>query len=464
MTLTLANLPALAYSLPEDVLSLKYNGDFETEIERIDSLLKRPLPEPLAERLRVERLLAEGMMDDYSLSFEEGLAKLQSRVKGMTAEELRELMGQGVIDWRLRHGKVAFVNTFCSSLLINTPSLRARLKNASERQSWLNQSNWREENMRIMKERGYRAYRFRIRHEVMPDEETFRPGEEQLVHIPLPVKHRCQKHFKLLDTSSEPVVCRDGAQATASFRWAPQTRMPCFVEYSYECQVDYQNFSEMTMDVYGGKADHCDLPRQCLGEEYPHIRFTPYLRALAAHLQGEEREPLRIAWKFYHFITTQVRYAYMRDYLLIENIPEYAALNLRGDCGVQGLLFITLCRIAGIPAQWQSGFTLTTTSVGSHDWTQFYVKPYGWLFCDPSIGGGALREGHMEQHRFYFGNADCFRMTSCNAFQRDFTPARQYMRIDPYDNQCGEIEYADGPVTSTHLCRKRTMVDAEEII
>ena len=45
----------------------------------------------------------------------------------------------------------------------------------------------------------------------------------------------------------------------------------------------------------------------------------------------------------------------MREYFTISNISEYAATNLKGDCGVQAILFITLCRIAGIPAKWQSG-------------------------------------------------------------------------------------------------------------
>ena len=41
----------------------------------------------------------------------------------------------------------------------------------------------------------------------------------------------------------------------------------------------------------------------------------------------------------------------------MEKIPETCALGLTGDCGVLALLFLTLCRCAGIPAQWQSGLT-----------------------------------------------------------------------------------------------------------
>ena len=75
----------------------------------------------------------------------------------------------------------------------------------------------------------------------------------------------------------------------------------------------------------------------------------------------------------------------MREYFTISNISEYAATNLKGDCGVQAILFITLCRIAGIPAKWQSGLYVSTHYTGCHDWAQFYIKPYGWLFADLSL-------------------------------------------------------------------------------
>ena len=133
----------------------------------------------------------------------------------------------------------------------------------------------------------------------------------------------------------------------------------------------------------------------------------------------------------------------MRKYFTITNIPEYAALNLKGDCGVQALLFITLCRCARIPARWQSGLYATPYYVGCHDWAQFYIEPYGWLFADPSFGGSAFRKGHEERWNFYFGNLDPFRMIAASEFQHEFDPSNKHLRFDPYDNQTGEVEYDD---------------------
>ena len=38
------------------------------------------------------------------------------------------------------------------------------------------------------------------------------------------------------------------------------------------------------------------------------------------------------------------------------------------------------------------------------------------------------------------GNLDPYRMTANHAFQQEFAVKKQFMPIDPYDNQSGEIE------------------------
>jgi transglutaminase-like putative cysteine protease len=179
-------------------------------------------------------------------------------------------------------------------------------------------------------------------------------------------------------------------------------------------------------------------------EQYPHIRFTPFIRALAEEIRGNETDPLRLARRVYDWICDHVRYSYVRDYLLIENIPEFVLTNGYGDCGTMALAFITLCRALGIPAKWQSGSSCTPARIGSHDWSMFYVAPYGWLYCDPSYGEGAARAGNEERRNHYFGNLDPFRLVASNEFQQPLTPDKVLCRMDPYDNQNGEAEYADG--------------------
>ena len=162
------------------------------------------------------------------------------------------------------------------------------------------------------------------------------------------------------------------------------------------------------------------------------------------------------ARKIYDFITTQAVYRFMPPYLTVTNIPEYFLSGLRGDCGVQAITFVTLCRLCGVPAQWQSGLYTKPDSAGHHDWARFYVAPFGWLFADCSFGGSAYRAGDLDRWNFYFGNLEPWRMPTCSAFQQEFNPPRRFLRYDPYDNQSGDVEsltrrlYAD---EYEHDCR-----------
>lgn len=205
------------------------------------------------------------------------------------------------------------------------------------------------------------------------------------------------------------------------------------VEYSYKSTVNYVELKPEEVSDIQPDFEINELP--------PHIMFTPYIRELCKEIVKDEKNPLIKAKKIYEFVTTKVKYSFVREYFTIENIAEYAGLNLKGDCGVQAILFITLCRCAGIPAKWQSGLFASPLSVGCHDWAQFYIAPYGWLFADPSFGGSAYRKGDKERWKFYFGNIDPFRMVANSEFQYELYPSKKFLRIDPYDNQRGEAEY-----------------------
>lgn len=157
-------------------------------------------------------------------------------------------------------------------------------------------------------------------------------------------------------------------------------------------------------------------------------------------------------------------YSFVRQYATIDNLPEYMATGLKGDCGIYAILFITMCRIAGIPAKWQSGLYATPLDIGCHDWAQFYIEPYGWLYADCSFGGAAWREGNKERWNFYFGNLDPFRVPLCSEFQHEFLPPKSWLREDPYDSQSGEAEYEDrGLISGAEYRTKKQVVELEEI-
>ena len=293
--------------------------------------------------------------------------------------------------------------------------------------------------IRQIREEGKAEYRFQIRASLRIKEESFQKGSVT-VHIPVPAKCPQLRDIRILAASSETYEAApaDSSQRAVCFREDMQENHDFWVEYSYVNRVDYVDMKPEEVQ----SADPAEYGED-LKEQLPHIRFTPYMRGLAGRLTEGLENPLEKARSIYDYITTHVEYAFVRNYFTIENLAEYAAVGGRGDCGIQALMFITLCRIVGVPARWQSGLYTTPFSVGCHDWAQVYIAPYGWRYVDCSFGGSARREGDEERRKFYFGNLDPFRMVANSRFQQEFDVKKSFLRADPYDNQRGEAEYED---------------------
>ena len=343
---------------------------------------------------------------------------------------------RGAIDWIYINGKTTYSRTFYDTLLGVYPDIATRAgkppKDKSDRVEFLRQ------NVRDMKKDGDALWSIQLRAQFRLHDDVFRPGEELTVHLPVPKNAMNMRDIEILATS-HPIykLADENAPArTVSFRGKFEKNETFWVEYKYLSYVKYNNLESAQVSA--------EQPTFDTEELYPHIRFTPLIRALCKELSGDEKNPLLLARRFYDYCTKVGTYSYVREYFTLPgSIPDYYGAGLHGDCGVQALLFITLCRCAGIPARWQSGLFVTPDDTGCHDWAQFYIAPYGWLFADPSFGGSAHRMGDSERNDFYFGNLDPFRMAANSELQADFDPPKTQLRIDPFDNQRGEAEYAD---------------------
>ena len=98
-----------------------------------------------------------------------------------------------------------------------------------------------------------------------------------------------------------------------------------------------------------------------------------------------------------------------------------------------------------------------------HDWAQFYIAPWGWMYADPSFGGSAYRAGDLERWKYYFGNLDIYRMPANSELQSAFVPPKQYLRADPVDNQCGEAEYPDRGLFYWEIDCNHELLSLEEL-
>lgn len=451
------DIETLAIALPEDILKAKWCGDFDRAFHLIDLYLaNEKVPAFMKTRLALEREVLKALPTGYTYSEEDALALVQKEIPDFTKAELDALRDRGAIDWIYINGKTTYSRTFYDTLLGVYPDIATRAgkppKDKSDRVEFLRQ------NVRDMKKDGDALWSIQLRAQFRLHDDVFRPGEELTVHLPVPKNAMNMRDIEILATS-HPIykLADENAPArTVSFRGKFEKNETFWVEYKYLSYVKYNNLESAQVSA--------EQPTFDTEELYPHIRFTPLIRALCKELSGDEKNPLLLARRFYDYCTKVGTYSYVREYFALPgSIPDYYGAGLHGDCGVQALLFITLCRIAGIPAKWQSGIDAKPGDVGEHDWAMFYVPGSGWVYADLSYGGSSYIRGAYDRWNYFFGNADPYRIPINNAFQKDFEPPKWFWRNDPYDNQSGEAEYEDHGVRSDDLLYRYQEIDIHRI-
>ena len=182
--------------------------------------------------------------------------------------------------------------------------------------------------------------------------------------------------------------------------------------------------------------------RPFLGERPPHIVFTDDLRTLSRQVVGDEKNPYRIAQRLFAAVDT-IPWAGAREYSTISNISDYALHAGHADCGQQTLLLMTLLRLNGIPARWQSGMVFSDGTYNNlHDWGWLYLAPYGWVPMDVTFG--RLHSGDPAVDNFYLGGLDAYRIAFNDDYSQPLTPRKQHFRSETVDLQRGEVEWRGG--------------------
>jgi transglutaminase-like putative cysteine protease len=183
--------------------------------------------------------------------------------------------------------------------------------------------------------------------------------------------------------------------------------------------------------------------KRYLQEQPPHIVFTDTIKALSRGIVGDETNPYRIAQKLFKWVDDNIPWASAREYSTIRDLSEYAVINRHGDCGIQTMLFITLCRLNGIPARWQSGWVFEPPDYDNmHDWGMIYFEPYGWLPMDVTYG--VLQTDNEELEWFNLHGMDNGRLIFNDGISDNFYPDKIYPRSETVDSQRGEVEWKGG--------------------
>lgn len=451
-----------ALGLPEDIRHLKEYGDFENAIRLIDLRLENEdLPQCMRRNYEAQKEIMRRMPGLYPYTKASALDRIRQDIPDFTMEELEHYIDLGRVTWHYIHGELRLLRSFFGTLRKTQPEFAARLPQqapqAGASHELLDRNARLDRAARLMREKGSMSARIRVRAQIAIADDAFVPGETYRVWLPIPAACIQQSEIRLLDFSSQPtfIAPEDAAQRTVYWEETMVKNHPFWVEYSYLHTAPFADPAARPADPV--------QPTFFTGETAPHIVFTPYIRALCAELSAGTDDPVEKARRFYDYVTQQVKYSFAPDYFTLPDIAETCLKTGRGDCGIQALAFVTLCRCAGIPAKWQSGLAVDPDSIGQHDWAMFYIAPFGWMFADPSFGGSAWRAGNLARHNHYFGNLDVYRCVTVNGFQQDFEPASRFWRADPYDNQVGEVECSTRSLLPRELDYDLKVVDFQEI-
>lgn len=434
----LETIKYFAYDIPELVKMYHYSGDFEGEINAIDLFLSRnTVPKALKERLCLQRLTAEVLQNDYELTDDDFLKILNERQdkKVLTLNDINDIASFQNADYILVSGKRKWPYSQTTNVLCQHPDFFEKTEPSTNFDNTITDN---------MAKNGGMTVKFVCRETCSIKEHAVKTGETLRIWLPYPVACETQDGSKIkLLKASHPCKITGDRLRMAFIETEAKQDDEFFIEFEYENKAKYFSPDAVIKSKIKDYSNFEDYDKYTK-EECPQTVFTPFLKGLALEITKGLESPGEKAFAIYSYITANIQYSYLRDYLIIPNIPEFVAINGYGDCGAMVLLFIVLCRICGIPAKWQSGSGVTIDRMGSHDWCMFYLPEFGWLYCDPSYGAHAYRTGNSSRHMHYFCNIDAHRMVAANDFLVELTPVKKCMRMDPYDNQSGEAEYKDG--------------------
>jgi transglutaminase-like putative cysteine protease len=425
-------------------------GHFKSaEAQISQGLARADVPAATRDQLAFERERMRRILLDFTLTPEAALTRLRRQIPDASPTEFAAWDAAGLLEHQLIDGHTLYFNRAPSNLLRLSPEALARRKGPGP--AWTDgpmetaNAHHREVRDQALVTRRHSVaprhvrvnYTITVQPDAVPAGETVRawlpfpralPGQQEGVRL---ISSVPAKHVVAPESAPMRTVYLEGhAEAGKSTKFA----------ITYELTVFGQYYKVDPERIVPARATPELAPY--LGERPPHIVFTGDLRKFSHDVVGDEKNPYRIAQKLYAAVD-RIPWAGAREYSTISNISDYALHAGHADCGQQTLLLMTLLRLNGIPARWQSGWIYSDGAYNNmHDWGWLYLEPYGWVPMDVTFG--RLRSGDPQIDAFYLGALDAYRIAFNDDYSQPFTPAKQYPRSETVDSQRGELEWRGG--------------------
>lgn len=446
---THADNKATSSSNVSSIVRLVDEGDFVAARTSIDKALRSAALSPEQrgayefERERMRRILL-----DFSLTSGDAQARVRKQIPDLTAAEFAKWDAAGLLESRVIDGQKKYFSRAPSNLFRLSAEARDRRANPVPfNDSPLERPHsHHKEVLELARTTGSSSVaprRLRIKQSITVEADAVPAGETIRAWIPYPRQLRGQQeniHFISSSPDKHQLAPESALQRTVYFEQAAAAAKPTTFSVTYELTIFGQHKQIDPDKVVPATASANLAPY--LGERPPHIVFTDDMRKFSRDVVGNEKNPYRIAQKLFAAVD-RIPWAGALEYSTISNISDYALHAGHADCGQQTLLLMTLLRLNGIPARWQSGWIFSDGAYNNmHDWGWLYLAPYGWVPMDVTFG--RLNSGDPALDAFYLGSFDAYRVAFNDDYSQPFVPAKQHFRSETVDLQRGEVEWRGG--------------------
>ncbi|MCE2617479.1 transglutaminase-like domain-containing protein [Phocaeicola oris] len=394
--------------------------------------------EDLHQRLLTDFCQTESNVKDY----------IKKYIPHVTDEQMRQWETSGALECRIIDGQKRYF-IHAAPNLFRIDSICAHIK--QEKDGIKDDFSVEQENMQsiitsVIKTDStfVQPKRIRVTYMLTVDKDAVPTGKIIRCWLPYPRQDIArQQNVKFISASEKQYILSPSEymHSTLYMEKVAKAGEPTIFQESFEYTSwgEWHNLDASMIQPYDTTAV---LYKKFTSERDKHIVFTPRLRQLAEKLTAGIHNPYEKALTLFRWIN-QFPWASAREYSTIENISEYVLENKHGDCGQVTLLFLTLCRICGIPAHFQSGFMMHPGSWNLHDWGEIYFEGIGWVPVDQSFGIEPFAKTQQEKD-FFVGGIDSWRMVVNNDFGLPFYPEKKYPRSETVDFQRGEVEWEGG--------------------
>jgi transglutaminase-like putative cysteine protease len=434
---------------PDQVAAAIDDGQFKAaEAEIVIALARTGIDPATRTALDFQRERMRRILLDFTLTADDVKARLRKQIPDLTDAEFAKWDAHGLFERQLIDGRLLYFNRSPSNLFRLSPEARARRQQQTPMVDGPMESanaHHREVRDAALSQHtsSVAPRRLRVTQSLTVNADAVPAGETVRAWIPYPRALQGQQeeiHFVESMPAKHVIAPESTLQRTVYLEKPALSGQPTAFSVTYELAV----FGRYAA-VDPAKVKPATITPELapfIAERAPHIVFSESIRLLSRQIVGDEKDPWRITQKLYAAVD-QIPWAGAREYSTITNISDYALHAGHADCGQQTLLLITLLRLNGIPARWQSGMVYSDGDYNNlHDWGQVYIAPYGWIPMD--VTAGKLDSDDPAIANFYLGGQDAYRIAFNDDYSRDFVPAKQHFRSETVDLQRGEAEWSGG--------------------